>query len=203
MKKVSKIALLMLLVVSLVLSFSCNSGKDAGGSSDIVVDDENNGSNGRVLVAYFSATNNTKGVAEKISNALDADVYRIEPTVAYTSADLNWRDANSRVSRESKDLETPEIKDMISNLDDYDVIFIGYPIWGGYAPKIVNIFVENSDFSGKTIIPFCTSASSGFGQSGNALKNLDKSNATWKDGQRFQGSASEQTIKAWLDTLSL
>jgi len=162
---------------------------------------------GKVLVAYFSATNNTEGVAEKIVDALGsdkADLFEIVPAVPYTSADLNYN-SDCRANREQDDASArPEIASTstVANMDDYDVVFLGYPIWWGQAPKIMYTFMESYDFDGKTIVPFCTSGSSGIGSSASNLADVT-TGATWLSGNRFSGSASQTTVKTWVDGLNL
>ena len=165
------------------------------------IKDTENTSN--TLVVYFSATNNTKTVAENIAKVFNADTYQITPVQEYTSDDLDWTDDNSRVSTEHNSPDfRPEIAGELPDLTNYDIIFIGYPIWWGEAPNIVKGFVENVDFSDKIVIPFCTSASSGIGFSGKNLETLT-SGATWLEGQRFSSRADETEIADWIASLNL
>ena len=125
----------------------------------------------KVLVAYFSATNTTQGIAEHIANGLNADIYEIVPEEPYTDADLNYNDNNSRTTIEMNDPDArPAITGSVEDMEQYDIVFIGYPIWWGEAPRIVSTFVESYDFSGKTIVPFCTSGGSGVGSSATNLE---------------------------------
>ncbi len=161
---------------------------------------------GKVLVAYFSATNNTEGVAEKIAAALGdkADLFEIVPAVPYTSADLNYN-SDCRANREQDDdTARPEIAgtSTVANMADYDVVFLGYPIWWGQAPKIMYTFLESYDFNGKTIVPFCTSGSSGIGSSARNLADA-ATGTDWLDGRRFSGSTSQAAIQTWMDGLEL
>lgn len=157
----------------------------------------------KVLVAYFSATNNTEGVAKHIAKGLDADLYEIIPKDSYTSADLNYNDNNSRTTLEMNDPNIrPAISGSVENMEQYDIVFIGYPIWWGQAPRIISTFMESYDFTGKTIVPFCTSSSSGIGSSATNLKGL-ASGATWLSGQRFSGSDSSDTVMKWVNSLGL
>ena len=127
----------------------------------------------KILIAYFSCTGNTRNVALHITDALKADIYEIQPAIPYTSADLNWRDSTSRSSREnSSPSSRPEISSAAVNMEQYDIIFVGYPIWWGQAPKILYTFIEGHNFSGKTIVPFCTSGSSPVGSSATNLQKL-------------------------------
>ena len=160
---------------------------------------------GSVLVAYFSATGNTEAAAGYIADALGADTFEITPAEPYTSDDLNWSDEDSRVSREHEDpsLQTVELTETTpENWDSYDTVFIGYPIWWGVAAWPVSSFVAANDFTGKTVIPFCTSSSSGLGESGTLLAQA-AGTGEWLEGQRFSGNVSESDVTQWLDSLSL
>ena len=160
---------------------------------------------GKVLVVYYSASGNTKRVAEDIAEATDADLFEIVPTEVYTSDDLNWTNSDSRVSREHDDeslrdvpLTTTEVPDWDSN----DTVFIGYPIWWGIAAWPVDGFVKANDFTGKTVIPFATSSSSGMGQSGTLLSEMANT-GDWQDGQRFSGGASQSDVAEWVSSLGI
>ena len=158
---------------------------------------------GSVLVAYFSATHTTEGVAEKIADGLQADLYEIVPEEPYTEEDLNYNDDNSRSTQEMNDASArPAISGSVENMDQYDVIFLGYPIWWGQAPKIMSTFVESYDFSGKTVIPFCTSASSSIGSSADDLEQLTNG-AEWLEGQRFSKNDSQDDIMEWVNSLGV
>lgn len=159
--------------------------------------------NGKTLVVYYSASGSTKKVADQIAKNLNADLFEIEPVDAYTSADLDWTNNNSRVTKEHNDESLRDIKlknTKVDNWDSYDTVLIGYPIWWGIAAWPVDTFVKSNDFNGKTVIPFCTSASSGLGQSGNLLKQEAKG-GNWKEGHRFSSGASSSDIKTWTDGL--
>lgn len=157
----------------------------------------------KVLIAYFSATGTTKGVAEHIANGLNADIYEIVPEDPYTDADLDYNDNNSRTTIEMNDPDVrPLISGSVENMEQYDIVFIGYPIWWGEAPRIVSTFVESYDFSGKTIVPFCTSGGSGVGSSAANLEQLT-SGAQWLSGQRLSGSDSQDTVMEWVNGLGL
>lgn len=157
----------------------------------------------RILVAYFSATNTTEGVAEHIANGLSADLYEIVPEEPYTDADLNYNDNNSRSTIEMNDPSSrPAISGSVENMDQYDIVFIGYPIWWGEAPRIVSTFMESYDFAGKTIVPFCTSGGSGVGSSDSNLEALT-SGATWLEGHRLNGGDSQDTVMEWVNSLGL
>ncbi len=158
---------------------------------------------GKVLVVYYSATNNTKNVAEKIASNLNGDTFEIVPEELYTSDDLDWTDRNSRVSKEHDDESLRDVKlisSKVENWDSYDTIIIGYPIWWGIAAWPVDTFVKSNNFEGKTVIPFCTSTSSGFGQSGEVLEKMSNG-GNWLEGKRFTERPSETEIKSWTDSL--
>ena len=157
----------------------------------------------KVLVAYFSATGTTEGVAEHIANGLNADIYEIVPEEPYTDADLNYNDNNSRTTIEMNDPSArPAISGSVDNMDQYDIVFLGYPIWWGEAPRIVSTFMESYDFSGKTIVPFCTSGGSGVGSSATNLEQLT-SGANWLEGRRLNGRDSQDTVMEWVNSLGL
>lgn len=157
----------------------------------------------KVLVVYYSAQNHTKNVSESIAKNLKADMFEIVPKNIYTKDDLDWNNKNSRVSKEHDDesLRKIELVSMkVPNWDSYDIILIGYPIWWGIAAWPTNSFVENNDFSNKIVIPFCTSLSSGIGESDKLLAKL-AGTGNWKDGKRFSSSVSDSEIKKWTDSL--
>lgn len=171
---------------------------DAAGSQDVPDAEE-----GKVLVAYFSATGTTQGVAEIIAENMGADIYEIVPQEPYTDADLNWHDDNSRSTIEMNDSSCrPEINGAVEDMEQYDIVFIGFPIWWGEAPRIVSTFMESYSFEGKTVIPFCTSSSSGIGSSGKNLEELTDG-AQWLEGMRFGGGDSEEDVQAWIVGMDL
>ena len=175
----------------------------AENSTDMENTDNQDVQDHKVLVAYFSATGTTKGVAEHIANGLNADIYEIVPEDPYTDTDLNYNDNNSRTTIEMSDPNArPAISGSVENMEQYDIIFVGYPIWWGEAPRIVSTFMESYDFSGKTIVPFCTSGGSGIGSSASNLERLT-SGATWLDGRRLNGSDSQDTVMEWVNSLDL
>ena len=158
---------------------------------------------GSVLVAYFSATGNTEGIAQHLQNILDADLYEIVPEMPYTDEDLNYNNDSCRANQEQNDSAArPGITGTLENPEDYDVVFLGYPIWWGQAPKVMYTFLENCDFGDAAIVPFCTSGSSGIGSSADGLQELT-ANAQWLDGQRFSGGASQDEVAQWVDSLGL
>lgn len=160
---------------------------------------------GKTLVVYYSASGNTERVAKDIAEAAGADLFEIVPTEVYTSDDLDWTNPDSRVSREHDDeslrdvpLTTTEVPDW----DSYDTVFIGYPIWWGIAAWPVDTFVKNNDFTGKTVIPFATSSSSGMGQSGSLLTDM-AGTGEWQEGQRFSSGVSSDDVQSWVNGLGL
>ncbi len=160
---------------------------------------------GRVLVAYFSATGNTAAVAETIAAATSGELFPLEPVTPYTDADLDYNDSSNRTSREraAASLQNvPLVSTAVEGWDTYDTVFVGYPIWWGGAGWPVNGFVTGNDFTGKRVIPFCTSASSGLGQSGARLADL-AGTGNWEEGRRFSSSAGEAEITQWLAELGL
>ena len=166
---------------------------------------ENTADSGSVLVVYYSASGHTKTVAGYIAQATGGDIFEITPAQPYTDDDLNWSDSDSRVTREHED---ESLRDMelttteVENWDSYDTVFIGYPIWWGIAAWPVDGFVEANDFTGKTVIPFCTSSSSGLGESGELLAEL-AGTGDWQEGQRFRSSAGQADVDEWVDSLGL
>ena len=174
-------------------------------TTDTVVEETAEPETGKTLVVYYSASGNTARVAEDIAEAAGADLFEIVPTEVYTSADLNWTDSSSRVSREHDDeslrdvpLTTTEVPDW----ESYDTVFIGYPIWWGIAAWPVDGFVKANDFSGKTVIPFATSSSSGLGQSGTLLAEM-AGTGDWQEGQRFSSGVSTSDVQSWVNGLNL
>lgn len=160
---------------------------------------------GKTLVVYYSASGNTERVGKDIAEAAGADLFEIVPTEVYTSEDLNWTNPDSRVSREHDDeslrdvpLTTTEVPDWNS----YDTVFIGYPIWWGIAAWPVDTFAKNNDFTGKTVIPFATSSSSGMGQSGSLLADM-AGTGEWQEGQRFSSGVSSDDVQSWVNGLGL
>ena len=166
---------------------------------------ESTAESGSVLVVYYSASGHTETVAGYIAQATGGDIFEITPAQPYTDDDLNWSDSDSRVSQEyyNEDLRNVElVADTVDNWDSYDTVFIGYPIWWGIAAWPVNTFVEANDFTGKTVIPFCTSSSSGLGESGELLAEL-AGTGDWQTGQRFRSSVDQADVQEWLDSLDL
>jgi len=153
------------------------------------------------LVVYFSVTGNTKSVAEKIASVTGADIYEIKAALEYTDEDINYNDSDSRTSKEQNDSSArPEIGSEEISLDGYSTIYIGYPIWWGEEPRIMDTFAESYNFDGITVIPFCTSGSSGIGRSGQNLAD-NAGSGNWIEGKRFGGGASEDEIRSWIEGL--
>lgn len=215
MKKLATVVLSCLLMFCLVACSSGGSGStssaDTSSSSVSSASDETSATTeesstdlGNVLVVYYSATGNTERVANSIAEATGGDLFEIEPTEPYTDGDLNWNDESSRVSREYEDeslRDVPLVNTTVDGWDDYDTVFIGYPIWWGIAAWPVDGFVEANDFSDKTVIPFATSASSGMGQSGELLADL-AGTGDWQDGMRFSSGAGDDEVQEWVETLA-
>ena len=175
------------------------SSETAGTSSEAETNGAQNKSD--VLVVYFSATGTTEGVAEKIADITGADIYEIKAAQEYTDADLDWNDESSRTTKEQNDPAVrPEIGSEPISLDGYTTIYIGYPIWWGEEPRIMDTFVESCSFDGKTVIPFCTSGGSGIGRSGQNLADYAGS-GTWLDGERFGAGTSEDEVRSWIEGL--
>ena len=215
MSKQIKIIATLLMILSMLAFAGCSKTNDtaeepaesetAQAEEQETASDEtasNNAQNGSdVLVVYFSATGTTKGVAEKIASITGADIYEIKAAQEYTEADLDWNDSDSRTTNEQNDKSVrPEIGSDPISLDGYSTIYIGFPIWWGEEPRIMDTYVESYDFNGITMIPFCTSGGSGIGMSG---KNLEANagSGNWLDGERFGGSVSEEELQAWIDGL--
>ena len=157
----------------------------------------------RGIVVYYSASGSTEKVAKEIANNLNADLFEVIPKNEYNSKDLDWTDKNSRVNKEHDDESLRNVElvtTKVENWNDYDTVLIGYPIWWGIAAWPVDTFVKENDFTGKTVIPFCTSASSSLGNSGELLKNMSNG-GNWQDGHRFSSSVSNSDIKKWTDSL--
>ena len=205
MKKL--LGVLLVIIMALFSLAACTNGNPNGSGGD---GDSETGvttnppveTTSDILIAYFSCTNNTEAIAEHIQAETKGTLYEIVPEVPYTSADLNYN-TDCRANREQNNASArPAISGSVEKIEQYDVIFIGYPIWWGQAPKIIYTFLGSYDFSGKTIIPFCTSASSPIGSSGTNLHAL-ASSAEWESGRRFSQEASRSTVADWIKTLNL
>ncbi len=206
MKRYKPVYIFMMLILITGLFAGCGSSTSDNNQSDpAAASGEEQSSDSKILVAYYSASGTTEAVAQTIADAAGADLFEIVPAEPYTGNDLDWTDDSSRVSREhnNESLRNVELtKTTPENWDEYDTVLIGYPIWWGDAAWPVNNFVKDNDFSGKTVIPFCTSASSGIGSSGEILEKL-AGTGSWQDGERFSSGASEDNIVAWLNSLGI
>ena len=211
MKKLAALLLSVVLVLSLAACGSANkpasstTQPESSSTAPAESEPEPQPETGKTLVVYYSASGNTERVAKDIAEAAGADLFEIVPTEVYTSEDLNWTNPDSRVSREHDDeslrdvpLTTTEVPDW----DSYDTVFIGYPIWWGIAAWPVDTFVKNNDFTGKTVIPFATSSSSGMGQSGSLLADM-AGTGEWQEGQRFSSGVSSDDVQSWVNGLGL
>lgn len=188
-------------------SSASESSSEAPSSSEVSsqAQAEDTGSGSSVLVVYYSATGNTAQAAQYIADTTGGDLFELEPVEPYTDDDLNWTDDNSRVSQEHADESLRDVElvaDTVDNWDQYDTVFIGYPIWWGIAAWPVDGFVEANDFSGKTVIPFCTSSSSGLGQSGELLADM-AGTGDWQEGQRFRSGVSQEDVQSWIEELGM
>lgn len=213
MKKLLSLLLAAAMLLTLAACGTTNAGNDAvvepkdDASADAAdpapAEETQESTGGKVLVAYFSATGHTKAIAEYLQTVLDADLYEIVPQEPYTSDDLDYNTDGCRANREQNDdAARPAISGSVEDMAGYDVVFIGYPIWWGQAPKIVDTFLESYDFSGKTIVPFCTSGGSGIDGSLSGIQALTP-DADWLAGQRFSAGASETDVQSRVDNLGL
>lgn len=214
MKKLSALFLSLIFLFSLAACGGTNASQtttaaktDSDSSSESKTDapaSKSQQSNSKkTLVVYYSASGNTKRVAEDIAAATGADLFEIVPTEVYTDDDLNWRKADSRVNREHEDesLRSVPLKtEKVENWEDYDTVFFGYPIWWAIAAWPAESFVKANDFTGKTVIPFATSTSSGLGQSA-ALLAEAANGGTWQDGKRFSSGASSSEVQSWANSI--
>lgn len=174
-------------------------------ADDAQADDNDTQTEGGTLVVYFSATENTEQAAQYIAEITGGDLFELEPAEPYTSADLNYGNDDSRVSREHDDESLRDVELVsatVENWDSYDTVFVGYPIWWGIAAWPVDTFIKANDFTGKTVVPFCTSASSGVGESAELLADM-AGTGNWLDGTRFRSNVSEDDIQEWIDGLDL
>jgi flavodoxin len=163
-----------------------------------------NGTLSNILVAYFSATGTTERIAGYIAGQTGADLYRITPETPYTQEDLDYGNSSARAATEQNDTTArPAISGLADGMENYGTVFIGYPIWFGQAPKIISTFLESYDFGGKTIVPFCTSGSSGIGSSDTDLHGLVSDSVNWMPGERFPSDTTEESIKEWIDGLGI
>lgn len=204
-----KTLVLSLMVLGAVSLAGCGAGDtgsaSASGAESAAASFSAKPSGRKALVVYYSASGNTERVAKDIAKAADADTMKLEPVKAYSSKDLDYRDEDSRVVKEHddeslRDVELKKVKP--DNWDQYDTVFIGYPIWWGIAAWPVNGFVKGNDFSGKTVIPFCTSVSSPIGDSGRLLEEMAGGKGNWQEGRRFASGASADEVASWAKSVS-
>ena len=192
--------LVSILAVALLLG-ACQNSKQNSNSEE----SEANAEKKTTLVAYFSASEvrATERVAKNLATAVDADLFEIVPAMAYTTEDLDWKDEQSRSTIEMKDSTSrPEVISKVENMDQYDTIYVGFPIWWYTAPRIINTFLEQYDLTGKTIIPFATSGGSDMGKSGEDLKKASAPNANWiLPGKVLNGNPPVDSLKVWVETL--
>ena len=199
MKKI-KTLFAVLMVFTMVLSLTAFAGTNSNGTAK-KQENETQNTTEEILVAYFSATGTTKGVAERIAAVTGGDLYEILAADPYTAADLNYNDRSSRSTSEQNDKNArPEIGSEDISLEGYTTVYLGFPIWWGEEPRILDTFVEKYSFEGITVIPFCTSGGSGIGRSGLNMEELAGS-GTWLEGKRFSGDVSEADIQSWIDGL--
>jgi flavodoxin len=190
-------ALFSTLLLALFLSLFAACSDDSSSSPTGEVTPANK-SRGKTLVAYFSRTGNTKPLAEYAAEYLDATLFEITAKIPYTDEDIAYY-TDCRADREQKDESArPEIATAVENMDEYDTVIIAHPIWHGIAPRIISTFLESYDFSGKTLLTFCTSASSPLGQSAKLLQELTP-NSTWLESKRFAIGTSREEIEEWLE----
>lgn len=207
MKLKKKLTIFLSGVVALALLVGCQSNKmsqtNDQANEQQQSDNEVSNNLGKTLIVYYSATGNTKEVADMIAKETDGTLFEIEPKNPYSDEDLNYGDDNSRVTREYNNENARNVElisTTVDNWDSYDTVFIGYPIWWGIAAWPIDNFIKDNDFSDKTIIPFCTSSSSGLGDSGELLEQMAGS-GNWKEGQRFNSGVSSSDVQNWLNEL--
>lgn len=203
--KLKKITLTLVAIMILTLLVGCQSHDKTQKKNDETSTNQIQARANKTLVVYYSATGNTKDVANMIAKQTDGQLFEIEPRVPYSNEDLDWTNDNSRVTREHENESERNVELVTTTVDDwdsYDTVFIGYPIWWGIAAWPVDNFVKNKDFSQKTVIPFCTSSSSEIGESGELLAKIART-GNWQEGQRFRSSASNLDVQTWLDELEL
>lgn len=212
MKRITAIFLTLMLLFGLA-ACSTESGQsdiDTSSGNESTATDTGNGDDNsneeteinNILVAYFSATGTTKQIAEYAADILGADIYEIVPEDPYTDEDLDYYSGGRADQEQDDPTARPAISGSVQNIDQYDTVLLGYPIWHGQAPRIISTFLESYNFDGKTIVPFCTSHSSGIGSSAANLHSLT-ANANWLDGERFSSGTTREEIQAWLDSLGL
>lgn len=205
-KKTLIIGLIFTFLISMLSGCGFNTNKNQVEKSQDTLqkEKENDTSDKKTLVVYYSATGSTEAVANTIAKTLDADIFKLEPVDPYSDDDLNWSDSNSRVTKEHDDPDSRNVEltaATVDNWESYDTVFVGYPIWWGDAAWPINEFIKENDFTGKTVIPFCTSASSGIGESGELLKEMAGS-GNWLEGKRFSSSVYEKDVQKWAESVN-
>lgn len=191
------------LLLSFAIAFALTACGQSAASESVSVKEQAADVSTKTLVVYFSCTGTTEAIAKYVAEILESDIYEIVPENPYTKADLTYY-TNGRADQEQNDPNVrPAISGGVENIDEYDTIILGYPIWHGQAPRIISTFLESYDFSGKIIIPFCTSHSSGIGSSANNLHSLCSESVKWINGKRFEGGASKESIADWLGEIGL
>ena len=208
MKKLSQILVLIFSSLMIFCFSACasenstdNTAQSTQQSSSTPSTTEKSGS--KILVAYFSCTGNTENAAKQIAAATGSDLYAIQPAQPYTADDLNYNDDTTRATTEQPDPNIrPALSGTVDNFEQYNVIFVGYPIWWDQAPRVINTFMESYNFSGKTVIPFCTSGGSNITNSINQLKST-YSDINWLDGKRLGGGVSADEVASWIDSLNI
>lgn len=204
LKKIFALSCALLMAVTITACGTSESENNIESKQTTEAEKTTQSADTNVLVAYFSATGNTKTVAEQIADVTGGELYEIEPAEPYTSEDLDYNNDDCRANLEmNDDTVRPEIAGAIENIEQYDTIYLGYPIWWGNAPRIMNTFVETYDLSGKTVVPFCTSGGSGISTSVDTLQKLAGDGITWMEGQRFDRDVSADEISQWIDEMGL
>lgn len=204
LKKILALSCALLMAVTITACGTSESNNNSESKQTTEAEKTTQSADTNVLVAYFSATGNTKTVAEQIADVTGGELYEIEPAEPYTSEDLDYNNDDCRANLEmNDDTARPEIAGAIENIEQYDTIYLGYPIWWGNAPRIMNTFVETYDLSGKTVVPFCTSGGSGISTSVDTLQKLAGDGITWMEGQRFDRDVSADEISQWIDEMGL
>ena len=210
-KKIIIMGVILTFIFGMISGCGFSSNKNQEEKSPNVVNDnsdkkstETDSEIGKAIVVYYSASGYTKEAANIIAKDINADVFELKPIEPYTDDDLNWRDDNSRVTKEHENADSRNVElttTTVDNWDSYDTVFVGYPIWWGIAAWPIDGFVKANDFTGKTVIPFCTSTSSGIGDSGNLLAEM-AGTGNWLEGERFRSDAAEKDIQKWVEGLS-
>lgn len=178
--------------------------KDTGGTNQQPDVEDGQEAPTKTVVVYFSCTGTTKLLAEYAAEILNADLCEIVPEIPYTEEDLNYSDSSSRASKEQNDPSArPPISGSFENMEEYDIVLLAYPIWWGQAPRIISTFLESHDFTNKTVVPFCTSHSSGVGSSAVNLHGLCSDSTKWLEGERFSSGTTKTEIEKWIDGISI